>query len=1578
MEAIFRLISPEDKEKFASYWFSSKNIQNSFLSIRNEEFETDGRRFLNYFNNSAADSQRVFSFPALVVSLGRYQLKQPRDSKVTDFWVDFNVASRSISTFVNDDTNTDTESSDWEMIIIKKEDIRDFRVNVNEEKTIVILKLFEPAYQLAPFCPEANENYVKITFPRKLNGAVSKALGKLFGEVKYVELPISSPSISSTPGGRNLRTSMAISPLAVHGCSTSTNKKKTLTCAISDSTVSSSSGYAEDTGTVVGEEKEEHDNEEKTNEDECERKKDEEEKEESEHEETVQDEKASAEFPPLLQEAAEEANDEKPPAPKDGCPDNHFVPETQEKKTNNEEEEEAKEEIHFEVEQKELPDREEKDLVFEETPIDSDEEEVKIREEVKIEKEVKQAPRSKAKPKKTKPASSRQKKGKKLMKTNNYVMFQDSPDENYEAAPVKTFEEQQKKKEKLQAAKTKKTIGKVKDVQSLAIYDFDDMNDEKELDEETKEVERIEEDEKPNSKKKNDTKATRQKKKKPPVEDEASPVPQTTTSSRRSSRRRKEKEVNYQEPSTSDIDDFKDQSSIAGDQIVGDDEEVDQNSDKQSFYDVVPVEEEKPVISKKKKSTNHKRKESMDRKSVSFVSPIVDPLDQHHSPLDNLITKSVLKHQSDEQMTSSQHDEIPLTPLDGPGDADVIAFQNAMLKEEKMNRVRQWSEKVSAKCKTSFDADLTSTPIDNTSKHDTNEHKSNRPKPFERNIQLGWGLKGTKKSSTTQQQDSNHENNDDSIYDFHDEIDVADDEDRRRVADTPWSAQKKKKEKVKKKYTKKENKIDSDVKKFRKDDLDVSLSDDGEAEGSVVIETKKTTRRKGIKNRKIDINDSINNENEVEVEATETKPKGRSTRGRGKRTHNEEEEELSQVIETKQKRRPGRPKKTTNTDDNSSRNKNSRNALMKKTKVEKSHDASLASIVASFDDNHGSHDDELEQEQNEISAIQSQDFETRESPTSNQPQEESSPEVSINEHSPLPKISAKRFYGKLDISEHKSGKSLNKKVDSKLEKSPVRIESKSRLQVEDEMTPVQTKPNKKPSRKPGPEFESPAEPISKKSKLSSKTETFVASLLKESQNTIVSSLEGSQEIQQDFMDTPMCADETPMCEQKQTLYKNWVQQLNEKLENIEAVTNKKQSKRKLWKSPVVVMTEDETADSPVVEKRTRSHQKKDMKRTRQQQQATASTSTTPLQQKPRHLQQQNNASKLIQTPDIGLCEGVDAFAKFCQSMLNKNSPPQQDMEEREREEDVDQSATTMLSQSYVTESQPEAVPKSPPKKKNKVEVEPNKALPRPTSKLAESSKRKAEKISPKDATNYLQLGDDTLQHSKAKRSMKYETSEDEEDEEYEADVSDDVTTPMTSCFNHRPFDNNNMEMFNLSFGQDHDMSGVEGNEIQGLLHMFGKNVSKSINTKKQATELFVNNVMKIVSKKVKTFCTKQSKTREIKDETYHNQFLNKFDDWYQMRIQKDDKIQKCIDQLKQVVKNQNDEDKLRIKKLRQSYTEGYEERRQQMMEDSSAQDNLQLQIRGEIKKLKKQMLQQSKASEVANIRRSLQTMLNKV
>ena len=55
----------------------------------------------------------------------------------------------------------------------------------------------------------------------------------------------------------------------------------------------------------------------------------------------------------------------------------------------------------------------------------------------------------------------------------NFAVFQDSPDENYEAAPVKSFEKRQEKKSIFNAAKSSKKICKVQDVNALNVYDFD-------------------------------------------------------------------------------------------------------------------------------------------------------------------------------------------------------------------------------------------------------------------------------------------------------------------------------------------------------------------------------------------------------------------------------------------------------------------------------------------------------------------------------------------------------------------------------------------------------------------------------------------------------------------------------------------------------------------------------------------------------------------------------------------------------------------------------------------------------------------------------------------------------------------------------------------------------------------------------------------------------------------------------------------------------------------------------------------------------------------------------------------------
>lgn len=56
-------------------------------------------------------------------------------------------------------------------------------------------------------------------------------------------------------------------------------------------------------------------------------------------------------------------------------------------------------------------------------------------------------------------------------------------------------------------------------------------------------------------------------------------------------------------------------------------------------------------------------------------------------------------------------------------------------------------------------------------------------------------------------------------------------------------------------------------------------------------------------------------------------------------------------------------------------------------------------------------------------------------------------------------------------------------------------------------------------------------------------------------------------------------------------------------------------------------------------------QKKELKRGRNH---TMTNISTPIQQANQHIRNNISVQSLTQTPEIGLCEGVDAFAKFCQ------------------------------------------------------------------------------------------------------------------------------------------------------------------------------------------------------------------------------------------------------------------------------------------------------------------------------------------
>ena len=153
------------------------------------------------------------------------------------------------------------------------------------------------------------------------------------------------------------------------------------------------------------------------------------------------------------------------------------------------------------------------------------------------------------------------------------------------------------------------------------------------------------------------------------------------------------------------------------------------------------------------------------------------------------------------------------------------------------------------------------------------------------------------------------------------------------------------------------------------------------------------------------------------------------------------------------------------------------------------------------------------------------------------PEDVESPSESSTKGAPSLGLDAKRFYGKLDVKEAKI--------------MPANVCTKQGNDVKETR-------KRRPSKKTSEALDdSSTEVVPKRSKRCKQKNQSDFNMSRDTEGDVISSVEASEETTQHFMDTP-AMDETPMCDRKVALCKNWVQQLNDKLENIEAVTTKKQ------------------------------------------------------------------------------------------------------------------------------------------------------------------------------------------------------------------------------------------------------------------------------------------------------------------------------------------------------------------------------------------------------------------------------------
>ncbi|KAM6147527.1 synaptonemal complex protein 2 [Erethizon dorsatum] len=175
VEALCRMTTEKQRQQLACQWFSMDFIANAFKEIKDCEFETDCRIFLNLVNGMLGDKRRVFTFPCLSAFLDKYELQIPSDERLEDFWIDFNLGSQTLSFYIAGD-----DDHQWEAVTVPEEKVQMYSVEVKESKkllTIILKNIVKIGKR------EGNE--LLLYFDTSLE--IANVVEKIFGASKYRE-----------------------------------------------------------------------------------------------------------------------------------------------------------------------------------------------------------------------------------------------------------------------------------------------------------------------------------------------------------------------------------------------------------------------------------------------------------------------------------------------------------------------------------------------------------------------------------------------------------------------------------------------------------------------------------------------------------------------------------------------------------------------------------------------------------------------------------------------------------------------------------------------------------------------------------------------------------------------------------------------------------------------------------------------------------------------------------------------------------------------------------------------------------------------------------------------------------------------------------------------------------------------------------------------------------------------------------------------------------------------------------------------------------------------------------------------